>query len=73
MLPIGKRCRDQALDDIHSVIECKREAQFLGLPWEGSFDLPNHFPACFYDQDDSYKVKFNTKATVCLDQNIAVS
>ena len=59
-LRIGRRCRDQSLDDINSVIECKREAHFLGLPWEGSFDWDDHFPACFYDQDDSYKVKFNT-------------
>ena len=60
MLPIGKRCKDQSLDEIRSIIECKREAQFLGLPWGGSFDSPNHFPACFYNQDDSHMVSFNT-------------
>ena len=61
MLPIGKRCRDQGLDDIHSVMECRREAQFLGLPWGGSVYLPpNRFPACFYNQDNLYMVTFNT-------------
>ena len=52
-------CSTDGLSEITSETECIAAAAQLGLRWETSFDGPDDFPGCFFDEDSRKTVLFN--------------